>query len=270
MTVLDMLLVFIAGMAAGAINSVLGSGTLVTFPTLIALGVPPVTASMSNSLGLVLGSASGTWGYRRELTGQWGRLRWQLPASLSGALIGAFLLLHLPADAFESVVPVLIGLAVILVAFQPRIQRALTARRSASARVSTSGTDGSTATVLRRSTSVQLFVGTFLVGIYGGYFTAAQGILLVAIMGMLLTEDMQRINAAKNLLSMGVNVVAATTYVLVASDRINWTVAGLIAGGALIGGMLGSSYGRRIPAPTLRLLIVLLGVVALTKLLVFG
>src|SRR4051794_6092164 len=130
MTGWEMLAVAAAGLAAGSINAVVGSGTLVTFPVLLAVGLPPVTASISNSLGLVPGNLTGAIGYRRELRGQRRLLVRLLPASVLGALTGAFLLLHLPASSFEAIVPVLVGLAVLLVAVQPAVQRALVRRRS--------------------------------------------------------------------------------------------------------------------------------------------
>ena len=112
-----------------------------------------------------------------------------------------------------------------------------------------------------------LVLGTFAVGIYGGYFTAAQGILLVGVMGALLPEDMQRMNAAKNLLSLVVNIVAAVAYTLVAFDRISWAAAGLIAAGSLIGGFLGAHYGRRLSPNALRAVIVVVGLIGLYRLL---
>jgi uncharacterized protein len=262
-TPLHAALILLAGAAAGAINAVVGSGTLITFPTLIALGYPPVTATMSNAIGLVLGGVSGTWGYRRELEGQADRLIGQAVACVLGALIGAYLLLHLPEDAFETVVPFLIIGALVLVVAQPRLQRAVKARQQREVAV-----EGGRTGLTRRIFAVLIFA-SFLIGIYGGYFTAAQGILQVGVMGVLLTEDLQRINAAKNLLSLLINVVAAATYTLVAFDRVNWAVAGLIAVGSLIGGLLGSSVGRRLPPNLLRGAIVVLGLVALLHLLFF-
>src|SRR3954465_9420907 len=131
MTGWEMVAVALAGLAAGSINAVVGSGPPVPFPVLLAVGLPPVTATISNSLGLVPGNLTGAIGYRRELAGQRGLLVRLLPASVLGALTGAFLLLHLPASSFEAIVPVLIGLAVVLVAVQPAIQRALRGRRPA-------------------------------------------------------------------------------------------------------------------------------------------
>lgn len=258
MSLSHIVLIILGGVGAGAINAIVGSGTLITFPTLVALGYPPVTSTMSNAIGLVAGGVSGTWGYRAELRGQWDRLRWQIPASLAGALIGAFLLLHLPEKVFVEIVPVLLVLALGLVVLGPRIQ-AFARSRAEEAGRSPSHVSG------RRM--VALVLGTFAVGIYGGYFTAAQGILLVGVMGALLPEDVQRMNAAKNLLSLLVNVVAAAAYVTVAFDRISWAAAGLIAVGSLFGGFLGAHYGRRLPPNVLRGVIVLVGLIGLYRLL---
>lgn len=253
-----MILICLAGFGAGAINALVGSGTLITFPTLVALGFPPVTATMSNAIGLVAGSVSGTWGYRAELRGQWDRLRWQLPASLGGAMLGAFLLLHLPEKVFAEVVPVLLVLALVLVVAGPRIQ-AWTGRRAEAA-------GRSPEHITPRRMAVLVF-GTFAVGVYGGYFTAAQGILLVGLMGALLPESVQRMNAAKNLLALVVNVVAAIAYTLVAFGRISWPAAGLIAVGSLIGGLIGARYGRRLSGNALRATIVVVGLIGLYRLL---
>jgi uncharacterized protein len=251
-------LILLAGFGAGAINALVGSGTLITFPTLVAIGYPPVTSTMSNAIGLVAGSASGTWGYRAELGGQWDRLRWQIPASLTGAVLGAFLLLHLPEKVFAEIVPVLLVLALVLVVTGPRIQS--WARRRAEEA-------GRSAEQITPARMAVLVIGTFAVGVYGGYFTAAQGILLVGIMGALLPESVQRMNAAKNLLTLLVNVVAAVGYTLVAFDRISWPVAGLIAAGSLVGGSLGARYGRRLSPNALRATIVVVGLIGLYRLL---
>ncbi|WP_420715952.1 sulfite exporter TauE/SafE family protein [Mycobacterium sp. 663a-19] len=253
-----MLLIGLAGFAAGAINALVGSGTLITFPTLVALGYPPVTSTMSNAVGLVAGSVSGTWGYRAELRGQWDRLRWQIPASLAGAGLGAFLLLHLPPRVFARVVPVLLVLALVMVVLGPRIQS--WARR----RAEEAGRPPEHITPARKAV---LVLATFGIGVYGGYFTAAQGILLVGVMGALLPESVQRMNAAKNLLTLVVNVVAALSYTLVAFDRISWTVAGIIAAGSLAGGWLGARYGRRLSPNALRSTIVVVGLIGLYRLL---
>lgn len=258
MPIHEIVLIALAGFGAGAINAVVGSGTLITFPTLVAFGYPPVVATMSNAVGLVAGSTSGTWGYREELKGQGHRLRWQLPAAFLGGIVGAFLLLHLPEDTFAAVVPVLLGAALIVVVTGPRIQE--WARRRAEQA-------GRSAWHVGPGRMVGLTAGTFAVGIYGGYFTAAQGIMQIALMGALLPESMQRMNAAKNLISLVVNIVAAAAYTLVAFDRISWAAAGLIAAGSLAGGLVGARYGRRLPPGALRAAIVVLGLIGLWVLL---
>lgn len=258
MSAVHALVIVLAGIGAGAINAIVGSGTLITFPTLVALGFPPVTATMSNAVGLVAGGVSGTWVYRRELAGQGRRLRWQIPASLLGAAIGAFLLLHLPERVFTQIVPVLLVIALILVVLGPRIQ-AYARRRAELA--------GRSAEHVSTGRMAALVLGTFAIGIYGGYFTAAQGILMIGLMGALLPEDVQRMNAAKNLLSLLVNIVAATGYTLVAFGRISWLAAGLIAVGSLFGGWLGARYGRRLSPTALRVFIVVVGLIGLYRLL---
>lgn len=246
-------IIALAGLWAGTINTVVGSGSLVTFPVLVALGYLPVTASISNATGLVAGNASGAWGYRKELKGLGGQVLKLLPASILGGIIGAWLLLHLPASVFAVVAPILIVVALIMVIFQPKLQRWMAARREAA----------KTTESKAKSHSVLLTVLVFLVGIYGGYFVAAQGILLVAIFGILLSGTMQAANAMKNVLVLGVNVVAALSYLIFAFDRIAWPVVAVIAVSSLIGGYIGSKVGRKLKPIVLRGFIVLLGVVAL-------
>jgi uncharacterized membrane protein YfcA len=257
-SVSHLILISLAAFGAGAINAVVGSGTLITFPTLVALGYPPVTSTMSNAVGLVAGGVSATWGYRDELGGQWDRLRWQIPASLTGAALGAFLLLHLPEQVFREIVPVLLVLALFLVVIGPWMQSWARRRAEVSGRSVEHITTGRMAA---------LVLGTFAVGVYGGYFAAAQGILLVGVMGALLPESMQRMNAAKNLLALAVNIVAAVGYTLVAFDRISWPVAGVIAVGSLLGGVVGARYGRRLSPSAMRATIVVVGLIGLYRLL---
>jgi uncharacterized membrane protein YfcA len=252
-TYLEMTAIFLAGIAAGTINTVVGSGTLITFPTLLAIGVPPVTANVSNTLGLVPGSLSGAIGYRRELRGQRPRLLRLGAASVLGGITGAVLLLVLPAEAFNAIVPVLIGLGCLLVVFQPAISRRVAARAE----------QLGVERPVHGATWVWVLV--YGAGVYGGYFGAAQGVLLMAILGVGLTESMQRNNATKNVLALLVNLVAAIVFVFVAD--IDWTVAGLIAVGSFIGGQIGATVGRRLPPWALRTFIVLVGVAALTQFL---
>jgi uncharacterized membrane protein YfcA len=249
-TVLEMAAVLLAGLAAGTINTVVGSGTLITFPTLLAIGVPPVTANVSNTLGLVPGSLSGAVGYRRELSGQRDRLVRLGSASVLGGITGAVLLLVLPADAFNAIVPALIALGLLLVVLQPAISRRVAAR--AESRGITRPAHG----------ALWVWVLVYGAGVYGGYF----GVLLVAILGVGLTETMQRNNATKNVLALLVNLVAAIVFVFVA--EMNWTVVLLIAVGSVIGGQIGATVGRRLPAWALRGFIVVVGVAALVQFLV--
>jgi uncharacterized membrane protein YfcA len=241
--------VALAGVGAGLINTVVGSGTLITFPVLLAAGLPPVTANVSNTLGLVPGSVSGVLGYRRELTGLAPLLRRLGAAALAGGLTGAVLLLALPAKAFETAVPVLIGAALVLVLAQPLLAKRLAARAQTGPRPEYGGR--------------ALLVGVYLCGIYGGYFGAAQGVLLLGLMGVLLDLELQRINAVKNVLALAVNGIAAVFFLF--NGPIDWRAALLIAAGSVVGGQLGALVGRRLPAPVLRGVIVAVGVVAITR-----
>ena len=249
MNALESLFILLGGLWAGTINTVVGSGTLVTFPILIALGVAPVMAVVSNAMGLIAGGISGTWGYRRELRGMKHNLVRLMPASILGGITGAYLLLHLPASVFAVVAPVLIVLALALVIFQPKLQRAFKARRENAP--------------AGRSHDVAMVVLVYLAGVYGGYFVAAQGVLLVAILGIFMSGTLQNANAVKNVLSLSVNVIAAISYLLFAPDMIIWQVVGLIAVSSLAGGFIGARIGRRLPPVVLRSVIVALGLVAL-------
>jgi uncharacterized protein len=246
---LEALAVFVAGVWAGGINTVVGSGTLVTFPVLLAVGYPPVVANVSNNIGLVGGTVSGTWGYRRELSGQRARVLRLGSASMLGSIIGAVLLLQLPGRAFEAIVPVFIVIALVGVVLQPRLQARLADRPD---RAEHGGL----------GTWLWVFVG----GIYGGYFGAAQGILLLAALGLTIPDSLQRINALKNVLAGTVNFVAAIVFLIAATDQIAWEAALLIGVGAIIGGQLGATFGRKLPAPVLRGVIVVVGVAAIVQL----
>lgn len=234
------LAIFTAGLAAGTVNVIVGSGSLITFPTLLALGYPPVLANVSNTVGLVPGNASATVAYRRELTGQGRRLAQLGPASLAGGLVGAVLLLALPHHVFQAVVPVLIGLAAALMAVQPTM----------SARLADRGPR-------RAHGGMFLLTGVFLTGIYGGYFGAAQGVILIALLAVSIDDDLQRLNGTKNALAFTVNAVSALFFI--ATTHIAWSVAGLIAAGSVIGGQVGGRYGRKIPGPVLRWVVVVVG-----------
>jgi uncharacterized protein len=304
------LAIFAAGLAAGTINTVVGSGTLITFPTLLAFGYPPVLANVSNNVGLVPGVASGVYGYRSELGGQRRRLIRLGSASVCGGLVGAILLLTLPQSAFKAIVPALIGVAVVMVIIQPRLAKWVAERQRARAALATpdsagaggagagsaggvslvagndganvgagadgasvgEGADGASAVAVAAPPAAAeaiggpvLWVLVFLAGIYGGYFGAAQGVLLIGMLGIALNDSLQRINAAKNVLAGLVNGLAAVVFIL--ATHIDWGVAGLIAAGSIIGGQVGARIGKRLPPWGLRVLIVCVGTAALVKLL---
>lgn len=246
LTLWEMLAVFVAGVGAGTVNTVVGSGTLITFPVLLAVGYPPVLANVSNSVGLTPGSITGAYGYRAELAGQARRLVALGAVSAVAAAVGGLLLLSLPPEAFRGIVPVLIFVALVLVVLQPRLAARLAERRR----------QGSTG-------GVGLHAGIFGSGVYGGYFGAAQGILLIAILGVFVDESLQRMNAAKNVLAAVVNGTASLLFVVMTD--VAWTPAALIAAGAVMGGLLGATVGRRIPPNLLRAAIVVVGLAAVVE-----
>ncbi len=236
------LAIFAAGLAAGSINTIVGSGSLVTFPTLLALGYPPLLANVSNNVGLVPGTVSGAFAYRRELTGQRSRLLRLGTASLLGGVAGAALLLGLPGTVFRAAVPALILVAAILMALQPRLSKLLEDRGDR-----------------KRHGGNGLFLGVFLTGVYGGYFGAAQGVILIALLAIFVHDDLQRLNGTKNVLAMVVNTAASVLFIIFST--LSWSVVGLIAAGSVIGGQVGARIGRRLPAAVLRWVIVTVGVV---------
>ncbi|MDQ0941947.1 sulfite exporter TauE/SafE family protein [Streptomyces sp. V1I1] len=244
MQALETAAVAAAAVAAGGINAVVGSGTLITFPTLLAFGCPPILANVSNTIGLVPGVISAAYGYRKELKGQLPRLMKFGGAALAGGLGGAILLLQLPADTFRAIVPILILLACVLVLLQPRLNEWLKQRREKD----------------REDGGVPVWIGVLGTGIYGGYFGAAQGVLLMGLFGTFLRDDLQRLNADKNVLAALVNGIAAAVFI-VATD-VDWTAAGVIALGSTLGGLLGARVGRRMPPTVLRGVIVAVGVTA--------
>ncbi|GII53677.1 UPF0721 transmembrane protein [Planotetraspora thailandica] len=247
MTPLDAAAVFGAGIAAGAINAVVGSGSLITFPTLLAVGIPPVVANVSNNIGLVPGGVTGALGYRAELQGQRHRLLRLGSASVLGSVTGGLLLLWLPEQAFQVIVTVLIVIACVLVLLQPKLGGWLTGRRG------------------HPSGGLWLWVGVLAAGVYGGYFGAAQGIVLIGLLGIFLDDHLQRINAAKNVLSLAVNSTAAVLFIAVA--HVDWLVVVMVAVGSAAGGFFGARVGRRLPPVVLRVFIVCVGVAAIVKLL---
>lgn len=254
MSILEAFAVFLAGAGAGFINAIVGAGTLITFSTLLAFGVPPVVANASNNVGLAPGSLSAAWGYRRELSGQRHRVWLLASASLLGAIIGAVLLLALPSEAFNAIVPALILLGVVLVIAQKPLSRWVSRHHP-------QGDESGNPAGNQSGTPGWVWIGVFLCGIYGGYFGAAQGVLLMAIMGIAISESMQRLNAVKNVLATVANTVAGVIFVVLAP--VDWRIAGLIAVGSVIGAQIGAQFGRRLPEVVYRTFIVVVGLTAL-------
>ena len=243
MTVLEALAVLAAGTVAGGVNAVVGSGSLITFPTLLAVGYSPVTANVSNCVGLVPGGVSGSFGYRRELRGQWRRCAILGIGTTVGAIIGGILLLELPDAVFDAIVPALILLAVALMALKP-------------APKPHEGGNNMVAGV----------ASSFATGIYGGYFGAAQGIILVSLLRLSFAENLQVLNAIKNVLAGVANAVAGVLFILVAD--VAWDAALLIAAGSIVGAAVGARYGRRIPSEILRRVVIVYGVIVAAVLII--
>lgn len=244
----EIIAVVVAGFGAGSINALIGSGTLITFPVLLAAGYPPVVANVSNNIGLVPGAISSAWAYRRELEGGGPRLRRFAPATACGAIVGAILLLTLPAAAFEAIVPALIAISLVLIVFQPRITRRVMARRKAH----------------RPHGGPLLVAGIFATGIYGGYFGAGQGILLFGLLASSLGGGLRHVNAVRAVLAGTANLVAAVVFLFIAD--VAWGPAALIAVGATAGGLFGAGVGRRLSDPWLRAIIVVVGLAAIVQL----
>jgi uncharacterized protein len=252
----DSLLLFAAAVGAGGMNAVVGAGTLITFPTLLALGYPPVVANVSNTVGLVPGSVAAVYGFRRSLEGRWRLVSRLALLSASGGVVGGALLLVLPPGAFEVVVPVLLVASGVLAAVQPRVADAVLRRRSAPSGAS----DDDPAARREAAITPLLAVGVAATGVYGGYFGAAQGVILLAVLGVFLTGGMTQVNGVKNVLAGVANLVSALLFVVVADVDVR--VAATVALGATLGGGLGGRYGRRLPARPLRAIIVVVALVA--------
>ena len=248
MTVPHALAILGVGLVGGAVNTIVGAASLLTFPVLLALGYPAVVANVSNSIGLgIPGSLSGAYGYRRELAGQRRRVLVLLPAALAGGAAGAALLLAVPG-AFRAVVPWLILAAVVLVLVQPRLARWRASRG-----------------VIAEHPGPTLHGGLFATAVYGGYFGAAQGVIMLALFGATLDDDLQRLNAAKNLISAFVNAVAGVVFIIWAD--VNWWIVLLLGISSVVGGQIGAVLARRIPANALRAAIVIVGTGVAIKLL---
>lgn len=253
MTGLEYWAVLAAGVGAGVLTSTLGVASLLSFPVLVAVGLPPVVANASNTVGLAPGAISGSWGYRRQLREQPAATAAVLATCAVGSVAGATLLLTLPPRVFEAVVPWLILFTCLLVGAQPRISTWLRSRH------------GEEAPAPRTRMSPVTRVFATLTGVYGGYFGAGSGVMMMAVLGLGLDLEFRVVNALKTLAVMSANVVAGTIFVVVA--ELDWIVIALLAGGSVVGGYIGSRIGRRLPTVVLRSGIVLAGLVAAVTML---
>ncbi len=250
MTAIEGLLIVAAALGAGVMNAVVGAGTLVTFPTLLLLGYPPVLANVTSTVGLFPGSFMASIGYRATLKGRGPVVRRLLVAAVIGGLSGGALLVLLPQRAFDTVVPWLLVLAALLAALQPRISAAIAVRRAARGPHDRD----------RAPVGPGVFLLVALTGVYGGYFGAAQGVMLLVVLGLALGGPINELNGVKNILGGTVNLVAALLFIAI--SEVDWAVAGLIAVGATIGGGLGGRYGRRLSSSVLRFLLVSIAMIA--------
>jgi uncharacterized membrane protein YfcA len=232
-----------AAFIAGAINAVAGGGSLITFPALLAAGYPSKTANVTNTVALWPAYVGGSLGYREELHGQWRRLAQLAVPNLAGGLTGALVLLATPQDAFDVVVPFLIAFASVLMALQDRIAVYTQHHRLAFADTGVM--------------PVPIFVSMFFLGIYGGYFGAALGIMTLAVFAVLLGDDLQRLNALKGMSSLIINAIAVAWFA--AFGPVEWAPAGVMAAGAFVGSYLGVGVARRLGQRWLRIVVIAFG-----------
>ena len=252
-----LVLVLVAGLVAGTINAVVGSGTLITFPILLILGVPPVVANVSNTIGLVPGAAASVWEYRRTLVASRSLLARILPFTILGAIGGSVLVVALPPGVFAGIVPVLIALALVAVIVQPWFQRIARARLAAAGDLET-GADGMATSV--RWTTIAVLT---LLAAYGGYFGAAQGILLLVALSLALGGNYGHVNGIKNVLGGTANLVGSIVFIATAWSQIDWVTVGLISAGSIVGGLVGARWAKRLPPLAYRIVILVVGAAAL-------
>ena len=248
---LDQLLVLAAGLGAGILTTTVGVASLLSFPVLVAVGIPPVVANASNTVGLAPGAVSGSWGYREQLREHPGVTLAVLVTCAVGAVAGAWLLLSLPPGVFEAVVPYLILFTCLLVGVQPRIAKWLRARHESRHGV---------ALAERRHMSPATTAFATITGVYGGYFGAGAGVMMVAVLGIGTDLELRIVNGLKTLSLMVGNVVAGLIFIVVADPR--WDVVVLLAAGSLVGGYVGARIGRKLPDAVFRWAVVAAGVVA--------
>jgi uncharacterized membrane protein YfcA len=228
-----------AALAAGFVNAVAGGGSLISFPALVAAGLPSVTANLTNTVALCPGYFGGTFAQRRDLIGQRRRVGMLMPASVVGGVAGALLLLKTGEGAFDVVVPFLLLVAVGLLAFQRRLQALVRAKKR--------GGHG----------EAWVIVPVGLAAVYGGYFGAALGVIVLGVLDAVIDDSLIRLNALKQVVSLATNVSAAAVFLV--SGRVDWGITVVMATAAVIGGATGGAVASRVPAKLLRLVVIVAG-----------
>jgi uncharacterized protein len=239
----------LAGFGAGLFNGVAGGGTLISFPVLLALGYPALVANVTSTVGIWPGYLGGIAGFRREIADQRDRFKTLAPLTVAGATLGAVLLLTTPSSAFTRLAPWLVLFASALFALGPFLNRRLIGDDAAD-----------------RTRSVALWVGIFLAAVYGGYFGAAMGVIILAVLSLTLPDTIARASGIRTVLSVLANGVAAMVFII--HGHLQWGAAGLLAIGCLVGGYVGAAAARRLPAPALRVVVIAIGLATGIRLLV--
>ncbi|WP_432995291.1 sulfite exporter TauE/SafE family protein [Dactylosporangium sp. CA-233914] len=241
MTALHAAVLVLAGLAAGTVNAIAGGGSLIAFPVLLGIGLPPVSANVSNALSVAPGYGASVFGSRSDLTGQGRRLRRAVPTAVLGALCGCALLLATPRAVFDIVVPFLVLGATATLGFQTRLRKLAGQPRDHSP----------------RKAAALLHLAVFLGGLYGGYFNAALGVLLVAGLSLILDDPLRRVSALKNVLSATIGVVTVVVYGVF--GPVNWAVVAVLVPATMVGGFLGARLTQRLPPRVLRTVIITFG-----------
>jgi uncharacterized membrane protein YfcA len=249
----ELLVLVVAGVGAGMANTVAGGGTFVSYPVLVSLGLSPISANVTSAVGLISGYVGGSLSYRRELVGQRERFLRLVPAALAGAVSGAFLLLSTPGATFDALVPWLVLSASLMLVAQPHVKKWVLVRRSRA---------GSP----RGDVGVAAHVGIFLGGVYGTYFGAGLGVVLLAVLGALILDDLQRLNGLRTVQSLMIKVIGVAIFVF--SGQVDWLMAATLAGAAYVGGTLGAVVTRRMTEGVLRGTVIACGLFVFVYLLV--
>lgn len=244
LSILDFVLIGLAGVAGGAVNALAGGGTLITFPTLTAVGIPAVSANVTNTVALSPGYLSATFAQKKDLKGQAKRLRFLVPTGVLGGLVGGFLLLNTQEKLFRELVPYLILIACFLLAVQDPVRKWLVQRTARGS--------------VTHLAEFWVIPPVFLAGIYGGYFGAGLSVIVLAVLGVVLEDSLTRLNALKQAVAFSVNIAAAVFFIF--SGRVVWPAALVMAVGAILGGMLGGKLAGRIKPATLRWVVVTIGI----------